>query len=152
MDKDARRARVESGPMSHQTVLIINLFLGLVTIGVAALVIQIWMPPVAIRRHAWGPHEWLLAGITIGFASTIGDNIFWGITWYSKLKEWPTSPWWFDHGPAANLIFRHVGKITAGLCHLEAARQASVVHSGDLVGRSVMMLVAASFLFLWLVL
>lgn len=132
--------------MTQQSVLVVNLFLGLITVGVALLVIQVWMPTYLRRPHSqrgFGPHEWLLVGITIGFASTIGDNVFWGITWYSKMRNWPTSPWWFDHGPAANMIFRHVGKISAALCHLEAARQASVISTEDLAARSTMVVLGS---------
>lgn len=124
--------------MKPEIILILNLLMGLLTVGVAGLVLQVWMPTVKKwdRRTWFGPHEWLLLGITLGFTMTIGDNIFWGITWYSKLRAWPTSQWWFDHGPWANLVFRHTGKICAAMCHLEAARQASVITSEDLATRT----------------
>jgi hypothetical protein len=134
--------------MSLDTILRINLLLGFITVGFAFLVLLVWAPKF-IRwydRSKLGPHEWLLIGISLGFLSTIGDNIFWGITWYSKMKAWPTSEWWFDHGPAANLLFRHVGKIAAAGCHLEAARQANVLSSCELSSRSAAIIMLSAVL------
>lgn len=139
--------------MALETLLRINMILGLMTIGVAILVINTWLPTCIVHplgRKTFGPHEWLLVGVSISFLMTIGDNLFWGVTWYSKLMKWPTSQWWFDHGPSANLVFRHVGKICAGMCHLEAARQARVIESEDLARRSSVVVVASVILYVLL--
>lgn len=142
--------------MKPETVLVINVLLGLLTVGVAALVIQVWMPTFLrqppSRQRVFGPHEWLLAGITIGFTATIGDNVFWGITWYSKLRGWPTSDWWFEQAPIANMIFKHAGRICAAMCHLEAARQASVVSTEELATRTATVLLGSLTMFVLLML
>lgn len=130
-------------------ILIINLFAGLLTIAVAFLVIHVWLPHTKAGKH--GPHHLLLWGITIGFVAIIGDNIYWGLTWLSRLNQWPSEPAWFTGGPWANLLFRHGGKIAAAALHLEAARRAGIIGSRELFEITSFAIVAsAAFFFLLL--
>jgi hypothetical protein len=111
-------------------ILIINLLLGCWTIGVAYVVLHIWSPHA--RSNASVANRLLLIGISISFLGTIGDNIYWGLTWLSKLKGWPSEAQWFNGGPYANTLFRHCMKIAAAACHLEAARRADIVKTAEL--------------------
>jgi len=121
------------------TVLMLNTFLSALTALMCLVVVVVWMP-----RVLNGKHSLLLAGIVVGFAGALADNVYWGVTWYSKLKQWDTSQWWFDHGPIANIFFRHTMKLTAAACHLEAARRAGIENVAEL---SVAALIGSLFVF-----
>ena len=111
-----------------EAILKVNLFLTLMTVAFSILVLVYWFP----GYKSWSmctPHDLLLMGICASFLSSVGDNIFWGITWFSKLKHWSTSQWWFDTGPYVNLVFRHSIKIFAAVCHLEAVRRSQRVNT-----------------------
>lgn len=121
------------------TILILNTFLSALTAMMCLVVVTVWMP-----RVLNGKHSLLLAGIVIGFAGALADNVYWGITWYSKLQQWDTVQWWFDHGPIANIFFRHAMKLAAAVCHLEAARRAGIDNVAEL---SIAALIGSLFVF-----
>lgn len=136
-------------------ILKLNLLLGLLTIGIAIMVVCVWIPPILqdLRKHGrTTPASLLQCGIVIGFLSVIGDNVFWAITWYAKMAKWPTEQWWFDHGPWSNLLFMHLGKMAAGCFHLEAARRAHAVGTENLAMRSAEMTIGATIVWWWLLL
>ena len=120
-------------------ILMVNTWLSALTALMCLAVVLVWMP-----RITGGCHTLLLAGIVIGFAGAFADNVYWGITWYSKLKQWDTTQWWFDHGPVANIFFRHSMKLAAAVCHLEAARRAGIDSVAEL---SVAALIGSLFIF-----
>jgi hypothetical protein len=107
-------------------ILHINLILTVITVLTSVMVVVLWWPQAKSWRLL-APSDLLVVGITIAFLGAVGDNLFWGITWYSRLHHWPTESWWFDCGPYSNFVFRHVMKIAAAYCHIEAARRASVL-------------------------
>lgn len=117
----------------------VNTLLSAVTAMLCLVVVVVWMP-----RVVGGNHTLLLAGIVVGFAGAFCDNVYWGITWYSKLQQWDTMQWWFNNGPIANIFFRHGMKLTAAACHLEAARRAGI---GNVTELSVAALIGSLFLF-----
>lgn len=115
-------------------ILKFNTLLSLVTVGVCIFVFYVWFPRLKKSNfRSFDPRELLIIGIFISFFCACCDNIYWGITWLSKLQNWETSQWWFDHGLINNLFFRHCGKILAGICHLEAARLAGAISKEDLI-------------------
>lgn len=131
-------------------VLTVNTLLTLLTIGSAGVVVLVWMPTFVLnakKNEKLEPHQLLLLGIAISFLSTICDNIYWGITWFAKLKQWPTAIWWLDHGPIANTFFRHLGKIMAAGCHIEAARRSGVVLREEITAMTVLVCVVCLFIF-----
>ena len=111
-------------------ILIVNLFLGLLTIAMSVVVLSAWLPHT--KSEEMSAHRLLLIGIALSFTATIGDNIYWGLTWLSQLKHWNSEPEWFAGGPYANLVFRHCVKIVAGACHVEAARRAGIIRAREL--------------------
>ena len=126
-----------------------NTLLSLITIGVCIFVFYVWFPRLKKTNfYSLDPRELLIIGIFISFFSTCCDNIYWGITWLSKLQNWPSSQWWFDNGPINNLFFRYCGKILAGICHLEAARLAGAISKEDLtVGAICILFISLSIYF-----
>ena len=131
-------------------ILIFNTLLTLLTIGSAGVVVLVWMPTFLLHSKSsksLAPHQLLLIGIAISFATAVCDNIYWGITWFSKLKNWETSQWWFDHGPMANTFFRHLGKILAAACHIEAAKRSGIILREEITAVTVLIFVACLFIF-----
>lgn len=126
-----------------------NTLLSLITIGVCIFVFYVWFPRLKKTNfYSFDPRELLIIGIFISFFSTCCDNIYWGITWLSKLQNWPSSQWWFDNGPINNLFFRYCGKILAGICHLEAARLAGAISKEGLtVGAIFILFISLSIYF-----
>jgi len=124
-----------------------HLFMSLLTIGVASLVLHVWLPHV---RGDSAPHRLLLWGITMSFMATIGDNIFWGLASLSKLKGWPSYECMLKAGPYADLLFQHAMRILAAACHLEAARRANVIASIELATVTMFAIVGAIAVFAFL--
>jgi len=135
-----------------QPMLIVSFYATLLTIGFAVLVLIEWCPNFKrMATRKWSQSDLLILGVLLGFVSVVGDNVYWGITWYSKMKNWSTSEWWFEFGPVSNLIFRHAMKIAAAACHLEAARRAEVVATDSLVMKTLIVLFVSVLLFSLLV-
>jgi len=129
-------------------ILTLNLLLGCWTIGVAYMVLHFWTPNA--RSNASTANRLLLIGISISFLGTIGDNVYWGLTWLSQLKGWPSEAQWFAGGPYANTLFRHAMKIAAAACHLEAARRAGIVQTAELSRLLWSVFLTGFFVFLFL--
>lgn len=67
----------------------------------------------------------LVLGITIGFAGSFMDNLYWGFAWTAEAIGHPSRDWWFSHGVWSNLPFRQGAGILAGIAHVVAARGAN---------------------------
>lgn len=130
-------------------ILVVSLYTSLLTIGFAMLVVVEWCPRNFIKwvSRGFDQYDLLVLGILIGFVAVMGDNLYWLAAWYSKLRNREEFDWYLENGPTANIFFRHILKITAAACHLEAARRSNIVRSDDLMMKTSIVFAFSSVLF-----
>ena len=89
----------------RETFELISLVLTAPTLVLAILVVHLWGRPAL---SAWretgelGDRGWLLLGVTLGFAGSIGDNAYWGATWTLSFLDHPDADAWFRWGCVPN--------------------------------------------------
>lgn len=94
-----------------------------VVLGVAVVVI--WGPHAwrAIRAGMTRGDEWLVLGVVLGFVGAVGDNLYWGAAWGSKLLGLEGADSLFAHGVYANIPLRQGLGVAAAFCHIKAGQE-----------------------------
>lgn len=110
----------------HEAAEIISIALTLPTVFLSAWVVLIFFGQAqsalrespALRK----PVGWFAMGITVGFAGSVLDNIYWGVAWSACYVEcyWLQSVL-FKYGVFSNVPFRQVAGIMAAYFHLRCA-------------------------------
>lgn len=71
----------------------------------------------------WSAEQWLAAGIVIGFAGAIADNLYWGLTWFAVHYQLPAESALMKNGPVSNVFSRQIPGIVSVYCHIYAAKK-----------------------------
>tara|TARA_R110000796_G_scaffold249160_1_gene376662 strand:+ start:313 stop:765 length:453 start_codon:yes stop_codon:yes gene_type:complete len=93
----------------------------------AVAVIWKWRPAALA---AWREPEyrtstqWFVLGVSLAFAASALDNLYWAFAWGSHYLEHPSHEHLFASGVWGNIIFRQAAGIAAAFCHLRAAEMA----------------------------
>lgn len=79
------------------------------------------------NRETVNEQEYLIMGITAGFAGAFADNAYWGLAWCAEFLNLSSAGWLFSHGVYSNLPFRQGAGILAASLHLMLSLSASRV-------------------------
>lgn len=107
--------------MMHEIAQGVSLALTSTTIVVCSLVAWYW------RGHFLKPSDdaavyWFSLGVLVHFICSLFDNSYWGWVWSLKYAGYEQlSMIGFDYGAYPNILFRQIGTVFAGYCHLRAA-------------------------------
>ena len=107
--------------MIHEIAQGVSLALTSTTVAVCIMVAWRW------RGHFLRPSDdaavyWFSLGVLIHFICSFFDNTYWGWVWSLKYTGHESmSAQFFGYGAYPNILFRQIGTIFAGYCHLRAA-------------------------------
>lgn len=101
--------------------------LKLVSLGIAPLAIisaaaVVWTYRGCMRMMPSNATQFLIAGIVIGFAGKLADNIVWTGIWATQQVSPEIFPQLADIGSVINIATRQIPLIVSAACHLHAAR------------------------------
>lgn len=99
---------------------ILSLFMTWPLLVAAGYVLYIWgyASATVIPKKQKTQVEWLIIGISIGFVSTILDNVYWTIAWSADFIDHPEAQQIVLNGVIANIFFRQLLGIMAAVCHI----------------------------------
>ena len=108
--------------MINDIASLVSLFLTAPTVIFAIAVVFIWGKESIefLKKSERTPMEWLVLGVTVSFAGSIIDNLywasFWSFTYYSNYLSETLS----QIGVCINVFFRQGCGILAAYCHLKS--------------------------------
>ena len=95
-----------------------SLFLTPFVFAACSLVVLLYGTTAIKMRSPASSSDWLVLGITIGFAGKFADNIYWSLAWTAYRQG--NAKWWLEHGQCFNIWFRQLATIAAAYCHIQA--------------------------------